>query len=101
MRLRYLSFDLSEGDDGVTTLDALASTPADEHAAVMAEATQVLDWAWQRFPHGHGPLDEGHDWHHHLYTRVEDGRWHVVALTLAGSRRFVDAFEAAFGEAAD
>lgn len=93
--LRYLDFELSEGDDGVTTLDAMASTPAGEHAAVLAEAQQVLDWAWRQFPHSHGPVDEGNDWDHHLHTAVEDGRWHVVALTLTGSRRFVDAFVAA------
>jgi hypothetical protein len=35
--MRYLSFDLSEDADGVTTLEALASTAAEWHAAVMAE----------------------------------------------------------------
>src|SRR4051812_29283505 len=52
----YLSFDLSEGADGVTTLEALASTAPGPHAAVMAEVQQVLDWAWRHFPRTHGPL---------------------------------------------
>ena len=48
--MHYLSFDLSDNDEGVTTLEALASTPAAQHAAVMAEVQQVLDWAWREFP---------------------------------------------------
>ncbi len=96
--MRYLSFDPSEDVDGVTTLEAMASTAADQHAAVMAEAQQVLDWAWQHFAHSHGPVDEGMDWDHDLQVQVEGDRWHTVSLTLAGSPRFVEAFSAAFGE---
>lgn len=95
--LRYLEFELSEGGDGVSTLDAMASTPAEQHAAVLAEVQQVLDWAWRRFPDSHGPVDEGQDWDHHLHTTVEEGCWHVVALTLSASPRFVDLFVATFG----
>ena len=47
--MNYLAFEHSADDDGVTTLEALASTAADQHAAVMAEAQQVLDWAWRHF----------------------------------------------------
>jgi hypothetical protein len=97
--MRYLSFDLSEDVDGVTTLEAMAATTADRHAAVMAEATQVLDWAWQRFPHTHGPVDDGHDWDHDLQVTVEGGHWQVVTLTLVGSPRFVDALAEAFIDA--
>lgn len=95
----YLSFDVSEGEDGVTTLEALASTPLDQHTAVMAEVQQVLDWAWQHFPDTHGPADEGMDWDHALHVGLEDGRWHAVALTLTGSPRFVEAFVMRFGAA--
>lgn len=35
--MHYLTFDLSDNDDGVTTLEALASTSAEQHAAVMGE----------------------------------------------------------------
>ena len=94
--MRYLSFDLSEDAEGVTTLEAMASTAADQHAAVLSEAQQVLDWAWRHYPHTHGPVDDGMDWDHDLQVHVEDGRWHVVTLTLAGSQRFVDEFLAAF-----
>ena len=99
--MHYLSFDPSEDADGVTTLEAMASTAAEQHAAVMAEAQQVLDWAWKHFAHSHGPVDEGMDWDHDLQVQVEDDRWHTVNLTLAGSPRFVEAFLAAFGEPRD
>ena len=95
--MHYLTFDLTESTDGVTTLDAMASTAAGQHAAVMAEAQQVLDWAWRHFAHTHGPVDEGMDWDHDLQVSVEEGgRWHTVTLTLTGSPRFVEAFLAAF-----
>lgn len=97
--MRYLSFDLSDGDDGVTTLEAMASTDAAQHAAVRAEAQQVLDWAWQRFPHGHGPVEDGMDWDHDLQVHVEAGQWHTLTLTLTGSPAFVEAFLQAFGSA--
>ncbi|MBC7729648.1 MAG: hypothetical protein H7242_18965 [Microbacteriaceae bacterium] len=99
--MQYLSFDLSCDADGVTTLEALASTAAEQHAAVMAEVQQVLDWAWQHYPHSHGPVDDGMDWDDDLQVQVEDGRWHAVSLTLAGSPRFIEAFFAAFGPPQD
>lgn len=98
--LQYLTFDLSEGADGVTTLEAMAATDADHHAAVQAEAQQVLDWAWRHFPDSHGPADEGLDWDHDLQVTLEAGRWYTVTLTLTAAPRFVDAFLAAFGSAA-
>jgi hypothetical protein len=93
----YLIFDLSEDTEGVTTLEAVVSTKAERHAAVMAEVHQVLAWAWRRYSRTHGPVDEGMDWDHDLQVTVEDGDWHAVTLTLAGSPRFVEAFLAAFG----
>ena len=98
--MRHLSFDLGEGDDGVSTLEALAATPAAEHAAVLAEAKQVLDWAWREFPDSHGPADDGGHWDHDLQVVVEPGGWHAVTLTLTGSTTFVDEFLAAFPGAA-
>lgn len=99
--LHYLSFELSDNADGVTTLEAMAATGADQHAAVVAEVQAVLDWAWQHFPATHGPADDGLDWDHDLQLSVEDGRWHAVTLTLTGSPRFVEAFVAAFGALQD
>ena len=96
--MHYLSFDLSDNDEGVTTLEALASTTAAQHAAVMDEVQQVLGWAWQHFPHTHGPADDGMDWDHDLQVNVEGGQWHAVTLTLTGSAAFVDAFVRAFGD---
>lgn len=95
----YLSFELGEGDDGVTTIEAVASTPAAGHAAALAEAQQVLDWAWQQFSHTHGAPEDGADWDHDLQAHVEPDGWHTVALTLTGSPAFVDAFIARFGAA--
>ena len=99
--MHYLSFDLSEDAEGVTTLEALAATAAEQHAAVMAEVQQVLAWAWQHYPHSPGPLDDGMDWDDDLQVQVEHGGWHAVSLTLAGSPRFVEAFFAAFGQPQD
>jgi len=95
--LHYLVFELSLAAEGVSTLEAMASTPAAQHAAVMAETQHVLDWAWHHFAHGHGPADEGHDWDHDLQVSAEAGGWQVVTLTLTASPRFVDEFLARFG----
>jgi hypothetical protein len=97
----YLIFDAAEIDDGVVSLEAMASTALAQHGAVMAEVQQVLDWAWHRFPGSHGPIDDGMDWHHDLQVSVEPGGWHTVTLTLTGSPRFVEAFQASFGDASD
>lgn len=99
--MRYLSFEVSDAGDGRTTLEALAATSADEHAAVMAEVRAVLDWAWRNFGHSHGPGDAGMDWDDDLQVSVEPGGWHAVALTLAGSDAFTEAFTARFGDPAD
>lgn len=95
--MHYLAFDLSEGAEGVTTLEAMASTSVDQHAAVMAEVQQVLDWAGRHFPHTQGPADDGMDWDHDLQVTVGGGGWHAVTLTLTGSPRFVEELLAAFG----
>jgi hypothetical protein len=100
--LRFLSFELSEDTDGVSTLDAEAATPAAQAAEVLAEARQVLDWAERRFPHSAGPVEDGGDWDHVLYTAIEPGPehdWHTVALTLSASPAFLAAFRARFGGA--
>ena len=52
------------------------------HAAVMAEVRQLLDWAWRAFPHAHGPADEGMDWDHDLQVNAEAGGWQAVTLTV-------------------
>ena len=95
--MRYLAFDLSDNDEGFSTLEALASTTAEHHATVMAEEHQVLDWAWQRFPDSHGPVDDGMNWDHDLRVSIEDGQWHAVTLTLTGSSHFINEFFRAFG----
>ena len=99
--LRFLSFDVSDNDEGVVTIEALASTAAAQHAAVLAEAQQVLDWAWRAFPHTHGPADEGGEWDHDLQAGVEGDGWHAVTLTLTGTAEFARAFGAEFGDPQD
>jgi hypothetical protein len=96
--MRFLMFDLSEAGEGVTALEAMASTCSEQHAEVMAEVQEVLDWAWRRFPMTHGPVDDGNDWDHDLQVTVEEGRWFAVTLTLTGSQSFVTEFIAAFGD---
>ena len=98
--LQYLTFDLSDNDEGVVTIEALASTSAAQHPAVLAEAHAVLDWAWRAFPHTHGPADEGGEWDHDLQVGVEGGGWHAVTLTLTGTAEFARAFGATFGDTA-
>lgn len=97
----YLTFAVDEVDDGVSSMEAMASTSPKHHAAVMAEVQQVLDWAWHHFPDTHGPIDDGMEWDHDLQVLVEEGGWHTVTLTLTGSGPFVAAFLAAFGAAGD
>jgi hypothetical protein len=94
--MRFLTFDISDSSDGVTTLEAMASTAAEHHAAVLAEAQQVLDWAWRRFADSHGPVEDGMDSDHDLQVQVEDGHWHTVTLTLSASPHFAEAFAEAF-----
>lgn len=94
----YLEFDVGEAGDGLTTLEAMASTTAAQHGAVMVEVHEVLDWAWRQFPHTHGPADEGHDWDHDLQVVDEDGGWRRVTLTLTASPAFVAAFQTRFGD---
>ena len=99
--MRYLIFDFSDGDDGIATLEAMASTRAEEHGRVMAEAQQVLDWAQAQSPNRHGPVEEGHAWDHELLVQQEDGGWLTVTLTLSASAEFLEAFLAVYGESED
>ena len=97
----YLTFALDEVDDGVATLEAMAATRAVQHAAVMVEVQQVLDWAWRQFPDAHGPIDDGMHWDHDLQVTIEAGGWHTVTLTLTGTGRFVEEFIAVLGRVGD
>jgi len=99
--LRLLTVDVSDNDEGVVTIEALASTPAAGHAAALAEARQILDWAWQAFPHTHGPADDGGEWDHDLQAGPEADGWHAVTLTLTGTPEFAQAFAARFGPTGD
>lgn len=99
--LRYLHFELSDGSDGVVTLDALASTRPEQHEAVLAEVARVLAWAEASFPDQHGPLEEGMSWLHELQLRDEPGGWRSVALTFSATPEFADAFLAAWSVSDD
>ena len=99
--LRWLTFDLSDNDEGVVTIEALAATSLAQHASVLAEAQAVLDWAWRAFPHTHAPADEGGEWDHDLQAGVDADGWHAVTLTLTGTPEFARAFRAMFSETTD
>jgi hypothetical protein len=96
--LQYLTVDLSDNDEGIVTIEALASTSAVQHPAAMAEVQQVLDWAWRAYPHTHGPADDGGEWDHDLQVGVEGDGWHAVTLTITGTAEFAREFTARFGE---
>ena len=99
--MRHLTFDFSEGADAETTIEAMASTTATDHRAVMTEVQQILDWAWQNFPYTHGSSEDGADWDHDVQINVEDGQWHAVTLTLTASTLFLNDFLAKFNVSLD
>lgn len=99
--MHHLTIDLSDDADGTLTIEAMGSTPVERHAAVLAEAQLLLQWAQRTFAHTHGPLDDGMDWDHDLQVHVEDGGWHTVTLTFSASPRFAEAFFAEFGDPRD
>jgi len=99
--MRYLTFDRSEGDDGVHTFEAMASTPAARQDEVMAEVRQVIGWARDHFGDTEGPVEDGMDWQHDLQLTNEPGGWSSVTLTLGTSARFAEAFLGRFGDAQD
>ncbi len=96
--MHCLTFDFSDDGDGLTTIEAMASTPAAGHAEVMSAVQRIVDWSWQHFPHTHGSADDGADWDHDLQVLVDGDHWHAVTLTLTASARFAEAFLAEFGE---
>jgi hypothetical protein len=96
LALRLLTVDVSDNDEGIVTIEALASTTAERHAAAQAEARQILEWAWRAFPHTHGPADDGGEWDHDLQVHAEGDGWHAVTLTLSGTPEFAHAFAAEF-----
>lgn len=71
MSLNYLEFDYSEDTEGVGVFDAMASVGTGHVPALQAEVAKVLGWAYDVFPQGRGPLDEGFDWDYDLQARVE------------------------------
>ena len=98
---RLLTLDISDNDEGIVTIEALASTSAAQHAAALAEAQALLDWAWRMFPHTHGPADDGGEWYHDLQVHVEVDGWHAVTLTLTGTQEFAGAFQVEFDPTPD
>lgn len=66
MTLRYLDFDYSEDHEGTGTWDVMASVTPPHLPELLAELTQVLDWAYEHFPGQRGPIEEGCDWDYDL-----------------------------------
>ena len=105
MTLLYLDFDYSEDEDGNGCFDALADTPAERHAAVLAEVALVLDWAQAAFAGQHGALDEGGAWDHDLQVLPGEANAAVaavaaercsVSLSLSGTPAFCAALRERF-----
>lgn len=71
MNLDYLDFDYSEDAAGWGSFDALASTLAAQHPAVLAQVQAVLDWANSAFAGQCAPLDEGGEWDYALQVLRE------------------------------
>ncbi len=95
--MRYLTFDLSDGSDGILTLEAMASTRDADHGAAMAEVEEVLAWARAHFGDRQGPVEDGNAWDHELLVQHEAGGWVTVTLTFSASAEFAGAFQASFG----
>lgn len=119
MTLDYLDFDYSEDTEGVGVFDAMASTGAQQVAAVHAEIVQVLAWAHTGFGEPGAPVDDGGDWDYDLQgtqeislsetiefdpgsgrLRVQAGppgaARHTVSLSISGTAAFCAAFRQAF-----
>ena len=119
MTLQYLEWDYSEDAEGIGTFEALACVSPAHVAALHAEVAEVLGWAFDTFPDGHGPVAEGFEWDHDLqgqreFTAAEslcfDERTrritttlhppgtprHTVSLSLSGTPTFCEAMRARF-----
>lgn len=119
MTLDYLDFDYSEDTEGVGVFDAMASTGAQQVAAVQAEIVQVLDWAHAAFGAPHEAIGDGGDWDYDLQgaqessvpqtmdfdpverrLRVQPGApgavRHTVSISISGTEAFCAAFRQAF-----
>ena len=68
---RYLDFERSEDETGVTTFEAMASVGADRWGELQAEVAALLSQLCQSGTAQQGPLDEGGDWDFDLQV-VED-----------------------------
>lgn len=94
--LRRLDFDHTDSSDGILTLEAMASTRENEHAAVMAEVEQVIAWARAEFGGRQGPVEDGHAWDYELLVQHEADGWMTVTLTISALQEFVEAFRRVF-----
>jgi hypothetical protein len=106
MNLDYLDFDYSEDAAGWGSFDALASTLAAHHPAVLAQVQAVLDWANSAFAGQRAPLDEGGEWDHALQVLRErpgtaasgvDTDRYNVSFVITGTPAFCTAFRERFG----
>lgn len=95
MRLDYLLFDASEGDDGTGLFEAMADVPLARAAAVQAEVDAVMAWAERHFGAARGPVEEGGEWDAHLQVD-ETGARCSFTFSVVGSPPFCRAFAEAF-----
>lgn len=96
MKLDYLLFEASEGDDGTGLFEAMADVPLARAAAVQAEVDTVLAWAHKHFGTARGPIEEGGEWDADLER--DDGVAGRAGFTFSvvGTPGFCAAFAQAF-----
>jgi hypothetical protein len=96
--MKHLQFDWSEGDDGVVTLDALASSrDLRVQADAAAEAQTLLAWLEAEYPAQRGPAEEGGRWDAELSSQAEGGGWVSLALTISAAPEIAEALRARLG----
>ncbi|MDA7416946.1 hypothetical protein PGB34_11270 [Xenophilus arseniciresistens] len=96
MRLDYLLFEASEGDDGIGLFEAMADVPLARAAAVQAEIDAVLAWAQRHFGSARGPVEEGGEWDAHLETDDTLAGRRSFTFSVVGAPGFCAAFAQAF-----
>ena len=120
MPLNYLDFDCSEGSDGNTAWDAMASVPEAQWSDLLAETARVLTWAHIEFGSQRGPLEDGWEWDYDLrgvaevvtpqqlrYSEetgvlgvqadADSAQRYTLTLSLTGTPAFSEALRGQFG----
>ena len=96
MKLAYLLFEVSEGDDDTGLFEAMADVPVARASAVQAEVDAVLAWAARHFGAVRGPVEEGGEWDAHLEAEESSPGRRQFTFSVVGTPGFCAAFADAF-----